>query len=96
MDGEGAICTDGPASEGSSLLPLFFLRLLIFVDLPFSSSDTGFQPGTYLSSFFASSLFDSGFFGSGFFGSGFFDSGFFGGILRFRSEKIVGREVAGF
>ena len=71
MDGEGAICTDGPASEGSSLLPLFFLRLLFFAPLPFSSSDTGFQPGTYLSSFF-------------------------GGILRFRSEKIVGREVAAF
>ena len=87
MDGERDVCTDGPASEGSSLSPPFFLRLFLFAPLAFSSSDIGSQPGTY----FFPEVFSSGLsFSDGFFSGGFFS----GGILGVSPRKIVGREVA--
>lgn len=94
MDGEGEVFTDGPASEGSSLSPPFFLRLLFFAPLPFSSSDTGFPPGTY---FFSGGFFSGGSFSGSSFSEGFFSRGFFaGGIPKFCPRKIVGRDVAKF
>ena len=87
VDGEREVCTHRPASEGSSLSPPFFLRLLLLAPLAFSSSDIGSQPGTYFfpEDFSSGSSFPDGFF------AGFF---FSGGISGISPREIVGTEVA--
>ena len=87
INGEREVCADGPASEGSSLSPPFFLRLLFFGPLAFSSSDIGSQPGTY---FFPDDFSSGSSFPDGFFAGGFFSDG----IPGVGPRGIVGREVA--